>query len=575
MDDADALQLCLERDRLLSDPEFARSPIMCKLLRFLVDYKLSGNSVPLKSYIIATDALGRNENFDPKTDSYPRVQMVRLRRMLDNFYLRNGGENRLVIAPNQYAIALEPNRTSTVDTNDLMGESDDSEVRESAEFPPMDAMGEGRVLDHRRDARRPLARVLVGIILAMLTGAAAYLLWLDRDAGQDGREIDYPGVVLDLPTAAAGTREDELSESIGNHLVGRLKGFGGIRVFDTKAGTPEKSGYLIKVRFLNPKADKVELRLLTRDSGEILWSTEIDTSNAATWKLELDRAIVSLVGNYGEIAQSELSKVGNDFSAGYPCLLQFDLYIRYREQEKLKPLRKCLRQSVKRFPNDAHLLSVAAFARNMAEQSEPDIRGKGLGMVLARKAEAIDHDSAAANFAIAQSAFFAGDCATGVAWGKKALALNPLNSRISGYLGLYMIACDLPEGESYAVRALEFDPNADLTIAGAVAFQMLKRGDAVSARDLSARYMASSLRDEPALELTYILSSAMLKNLTEARRAWKILAERYGLSESAPPREVLSRWISSPVLLNEVMHLADQTGLFHQFPDNSKVKPSR
>ena len=575
MDDADALQLCLERDRLLSDPEFARSPIMCKLLRFLVDYKLSGNSVPLKSYIIATDALGRNENFDPKTDSYPRVQMVRLRRMLDNFYLRNGGENRLVIAPNQYAIALEPNRPSTVDTNDLMGESDDSEVRESAEFPPMDAMGEGRVLDHRRRARRPIARVLVGIILAMLTGAAAYLLWLDRDAGQDGREIAYPGVVLDLPTAAAGTREDELSESIGNHLVGRLKGFGGIRVFDINAGTPEKSGYLIKVRFLNPKADKVELRLLTRDSGEILWSTEIDTSNAATWKLELDRAIVSLVGNYGEIAQSELSKVGNDFSAGYPCLLQFDLYIRYREQEKLKPLRKCLRQSVKRFPNDAHLLSVAAFARNMAEQSEPDIRGKGLGMVLARKAEAIDHDSAAANFAIAQSAFFAGDCATGVAWGKKALALNPLNSRISGYLGLYMIACDLPEGESYAVRALEFDPNADLTIAGAVAFQMLKRGDAVSARDLSARYMASSLRDEPALELTYILSSAMLKDLTEARRAWKILAERYGLSESAPPHEVLSRWISSPVLLNEVMRLADQTGLFHQFPDNSKVKPSR
>ena len=575
MDDADALQLCLERDRLLSDPEFARSPIMCKLLRFLVDYKLSGNSVPLKSYIIATDALGRNANFDPKTDSYPRVQMVRLRRMLDNFYLRNGGENRLVIAPNQYAIALEPNRPSTVDTNDLMGESDDSEVRESAELPPMDAMGEGRGLDHRRDARRPIARVLVGIILAMLTGVAAYLLWLDRDAGQDGREIAYPAVVLDLPTAAAGSREEELSESIGNHLVGRLKGFGGIRVFDSNAGTPEKSGYLIKVRFLNPKADKVELRLLTRDSGEILWSTEIDTSNAATWKLELDRAIVSLVGNYGEIAQSELSKVGNDFSAGYPCLLQFDLYIRYREQEKVKPLRKCLRQSVKRFPNDAHLLSVAAFARNMAEQSETDIRGKGLGMVLARKAEAIDHNSAAANFAIAQSAFFAGDCATGVAWGKKALALNPLNSRISGYLGLYMIACDLPEGERYAVRALEFDPNVDLTIAGAVAFQMLKRGDAVSARDLSARYMASSLRDEPALELTYILSCAMLKDLTEARRAWKILAERYGLSESAPPREVLSRWISSPVLLNEVMRLADQSGLFHQFPDNSKVKSSR
>jgi hypothetical protein len=109
MDDATALQLCLERDRLLSDPEFARSPSMCKLLRFLVDYKLSGNSIPLKSYTIATDALGRDADFDTQTDSYPRVQMGRLRRMLDNFYLRKGGENRLLIAPNKYEIILEPN----------------------------------------------------------------------------------------------------------------------------------------------------------------------------------------------------------------------------------------------------------------------------------------------------------------------------------------------------------------------------------------------------------------------------------------------------------------------------------
>ncbi|CAN0551171.1 unnamed protein product, partial [Laminaria digitata] len=276
-----------------------------------------------------------------------------------------------------------------------------------------------------------------------------------------------------------------------------------------------------------------------------------------------DKAVVSLVGNYGEIAQSEIAKVENDFSAGYPCLLQFDLYVRYREREKLKPLRTCLQKSVKRFPQDAHLLSIAAFAQNMSENSEPDSNVKGLGMVLARKAEALDHDSAAANFAIAQSAFFAGDCATGVAWGEKAIALNPLNSRISGYLGLYMIACNLPEGEIYAVRALDSDPNADLTIAGAVAFQMLKRGDAVSARQLSSRYLDSSLENEPALELTYILSSAMLKDRTEARRAWKVLAESYGLSESTPPRKVLSRWISSPALLNDIMKVVDRTGLFN------------
>ena len=121
MDDATALQLCLERDRLLSDPEFARSPSMCKLLRFLLDYKLSGNSVPLKSYTIATDALGRDVDFDTQTDSYPRVQMGRLRRMLDNFYLRKGGENRLLIAPNKYEIILVPNMAPSEDEDNLIG----------------------------------------------------------------------------------------------------------------------------------------------------------------------------------------------------------------------------------------------------------------------------------------------------------------------------------------------------------------------------------------------------------------------------------------------------------------------
>jgi hypothetical protein len=559
MDDATALQLCLERDRLLSDPEFARSPSMCKLLRFLVDYKLSGNSVPLKSYTIATDALGRDENFDTQADSYPRVQMGRLRRLLDNFYLRKGGENRLTIPPSQYAIMLEPNVQNSGTSDDLIGQAGDLDARGGATIPlPGSESPEAQGGDRRYSLPRS-ARILAGAILAMLAGVVAYLLW----PIPDGDEIAYPRVALDLPHVAAGTAENELSQSIGNHLVRGLNGFGGIRVFDIKSSQPENSGYLIKLRFLDSEAGKIELRLLNRDSGEILWSREIDTASEQAWKPELDRAIVSLVGNYGEIARSEISKIENDFSSGYPCLLQFDLYVRYREQEKLKPLHSCLQKSMKRFPHDAYLLSVAAFAQNMAERSDPETNEKGVGMLLARKAEALDHDSAAANFAISQSAFFAGDCATGVAWGKKAVALNPLNSQISGYLGLYMIACNLPQGESYAVRALEFDTNADLTIAGAVAFQMLKRGEAAEARELSARYMASSFRNEPALELVYILSSAMLKDRMEARRAWRVLAKRYGLSESTPPREVLGRWISSPTLLDEVMKVVDRSGLFN------------
>ncbi len=562
MDNATALQLCLERDRLLSDPEFARSPTMCKLLRFLVDHRLSENSVPLKSYTIAVDGLGRDADFDPQADSYPRVQMGRLRRMLDHFYLRKGGENRLTIAPNQYEIVVEPlvqqpaAATNTIDQSravDTQGE----DISHTPEFQSPDIKGD----DRPRSPRRYIAGFRFAIFV-MLASVLAYLLWPDPNAGSLADKVDYPKIALDFPATPADPRENELSESIANHLVRGLNGFGGIRFFYINASPSEKSGYLLRMRFLNTSVNEIELRLLDRESGEILWSRKIGTSDEAVLRRELDRAIVSLVGNYGIILQTEISKVGDDFSAGYPCLLQFDRYIRYREQEKLKRLRNCLKKSVRRFPRDAYLLSMAALARNLAEQTAPSQDVKGLGMIIARRAEALDHNSAAANFAIAQSAFFAGDCATGVAWGQKAVALNPLNSAISGYLGLYMISCDMPEGEGYAARALESDSNADPTIAAAVALQMIKRGDAVSARDLSVKYMASSLEKEPALELTYILSSAMLKDKAEARRAWKALAEQYGLSETTPPREVLKRLMSNPALMDDVMRVADRSGLF-------------
>jgi len=561
MDDATALQLCLERDRLLSDPEFGRSPSMCKLLRFLVDYKLSGNSIPLKSYTIATDALGRDADFDTQTDSYPRVQMGRLRRMLDNFYLRKGGENRLLIAPNKYEIILEPNMAPSEDEGNLIG-------RRTVPVEPDERISKAPESDAGLFFEKPAVNqghshwrfftILGASILLVSISILGYLLW----PAEIVDEIAYPRVALDLPDDTSGERASELSQSIGNQLVRGLSGFGGIRIFDAKSGQPEKSGYVIRLRFLGATADQIELRLLDGHSGEILWSEELNAENEEAFELELDKAIIALAGQYGEIAQTEMAKAEGNYSLGYPCLLQFDLYTRYREPEKLKPLRRCLKKSVERFPHDAHLLSVMAFVENMSVGTGTGKAAKGAGMLLGRQAEALDHNSAAANFAISQSAFFAGDCKTGLAWGKKAVALNPLNSRISGYLGLYMIGCNYPEGERYAAQALQLDPNADLTIAAAVAFQMLKRGEAQAARELSSEYMASSTRKEPALELTYILSSAMLNDKKEARRAWKAMAIRFGLSERSPPREVLNQWIDSPILLDEIMMVMNRSRMF-------------
>ncbi|RED17026.1 hypothetical protein [Parasphingopyxis lamellibrachiae] len=75
-----------ELRRIFDAPQFNHSPVMCRLLSYLVEQTLAGNGHRLKAYTIAVDGLGRDADFDARIDSYPRVQVGRLRKLLDDYY---------------------------------------------------------------------------------------------------------------------------------------------------------------------------------------------------------------------------------------------------------------------------------------------------------------------------------------------------------------------------------------------------------------------------------------------------------------------------------------------------------
>src|SRR3546814_19683543 len=86
-DSADSVRIVAEElGRLLASPLFVRSPVLSRLLQFLVDHRLRGGRSAPKAYAIATEALGRSADFDPAIDSYPRVMVGRLRGLLDRYY---------------------------------------------------------------------------------------------------------------------------------------------------------------------------------------------------------------------------------------------------------------------------------------------------------------------------------------------------------------------------------------------------------------------------------------------------------------------------------------------------------
>jgi hypothetical protein len=70
-------------DRMLASDTFAGAERSRVLLRFLVEHVVAEQSDRLKEYTIGSEALGRGDSFDPRTDTIVRAEASRLRNRLE------------------------------------------------------------------------------------------------------------------------------------------------------------------------------------------------------------------------------------------------------------------------------------------------------------------------------------------------------------------------------------------------------------------------------------------------------------------------------------------------------------
>ena len=116
-----ALQDISPQQRAAQIEKIARSHVFFgaetsyKLLYFLAERSFVEPHVPLKEYEIATEVMGRRNDFDPRNDSSVRVQVARLRTKLAEYMSGEGledpyivevprGSYRLMMAPNPRAL---------------------------------------------------------------------------------------------------------------------------------------------------------------------------------------------------------------------------------------------------------------------------------------------------------------------------------------------------------------------------------------------------------------------------------------------------------------------------------------
>lgn len=563
------LQLCLERDRLLCSPEFARSPVMSKLLAFLVNHKLEGNSQPLKAYTIAVEALGRGEDFDPHTDSYPRVIIGRLRKIIDNHYLRNPGATRLYIPLNQYEIMLEGaiNETASEET---LGRNEGYDISASGHFlesempaVQMDLTGNTATLLHYNDVspkrdkakRRPLLEYIMALGVAVVTLSAVTFAYFSDDKApvSAGGNIDYPSIrVVDLTNDEAVQPVGEQASAFFNQS---FLPFGGIDTVISQPDDTISSDYRFVIEAVDIAGGRLNLRLIRERNNALLWSKIVAVPDEVpTIVQDLETTVPELLGTSGIIIQDQSSLNRDSFALGYHCILRADGYLRFREKALLEPVMACMKKTVEAFPDDPYLLEKMSFVTWIAQRQDDAINFDETGSQLAQRALRVAPSSAYAAFAEARSAFFEGDCRRGDEWAKNATQANPLDSNLIGYHAIYLAGCNDPRAEQLAERAIALDPDVDLGVYAILALLRYKQGDFETAYRLSNRKLADSSRIDPGLLITRTLSALAIGKPQEAGRTWKDLNNRLGLAEDTRPDIMLENYIVNPKLRAAVLN---------------------
>lgn len=455
-----------EAAAILADVTFQRSPTLSKLLKFLVNETIAGRGELLKSYTIAVDALGRADDFDPSTDSSARVQMVRLRKLLESYYAKNSPTDRLCLylQAGSYVVQLaEPAiayptlyrlNAATVDAD--MG------VKSPHSFRPGPSGDQRALID--RFLRDKKALALAAILVTAL--AASSLLWVHY-RGASAAQNAYLSPVLEImPIEQSRSPElDALASSLRRYYEAdlprfkfakvRLAGESGSRR-DQTATQPAQ--YRLYSRLLQGAADNVTLNIniVDKNSNAVLWTRELALNNdPANNRTKIVPLLAEIIGPVGVISLHQLLLTEDRNDAGYPCFVKYFQFIRTRSDVLEQQLAECLPKPVVEKEIAATVLAI----RGLFEVERPAARldfqaANARGLALARQAVATDPGDAWGNFAMARLSYAAGDCESAIVYTTRTMDANPNSAIFPSVLASQAPLCKYPDPDALLDQAL-------------------------------------------------------------------------------------------------------------------------
>ena len=193
-----------ELDRILASKGFATAGRLSKLLRYVVEKTLAGETDQLKEYAVGIEVFERDEKYDPRLDSIVRVEAGRLRTKLDEYYNGEGSSSPIRIS---------------------LPRGGYSAVFERAAAPAPAPLVEAATAPQPRRSR-----LTIPLTVGLLCAIAAMVVWLGGWNRQPKPDLRPSVAVLAFATHVAGEEYERLAAHLTDSVTSELARLGTVSV---------------------------------------------------------------------------------------------------------------------------------------------------------------------------------------------------------------------------------------------------------------------------------------------------------------------------------------------------------
>lgn len=559
--------IAAELERLLESPLFVRSPVLSRLLQFLVEHRLRGGRSAPKAYAIATEALGRSADFDPAVDSYPRVMVGRLRTLLDRYYADTPWVHRLRVPQGSYEVVVQHRVAPPTRSADGAGVGGDVKASGSG-----DQAGVPLAPGAAPSGAAPrYGRWFVAILLLALALFALSALRSGPDRLFVGAPVAMPLLEVSPPVSGNTPPSRALARALDSKLRDGLRRFDMVDLMSAPApGTAaaRAADYRLDVSMvLNQQGVGQVTLVLNRVADQrAIWSQQEEITDDGMPRLvPIEPLIAQIAADYGVIVRDQVQRQPDNFAAGYPCLAQFNRMRQMRNTPYARQVEACLRATLKRDernPVALAALSLLRFGDWQPQRTTPAGREAfAEGRALAERAYESSPNSSSGLFAMARANFYAGNCLRGNTMGDAALRLNPYDPDLNGFLGLFKITCGQAEaGEALLRRSLALDASYPGVPAVTLAFILSQRGEQEEARAVLDA-MPSPSTMEPQYLMVRAIVLARQGDVAGGQAEWRRLLAYTRQPATASPEAVLGRFLITPTVIQRASAALRESGV--------------